>query len=99
MERKPVTLTPEELHILFEIRESLDDVQDNISKYNAVTDIFVEALSSMKANGYEPTSSSTYLWIASVLYDYSSMAGSLLSKSYNTYNNLFLEKNRLSLEV
>lgn len=89
--KQNVIFTPEDIHKLFKINERLSDIQDDMSKYHAVTDIFVEALASCKQQSAIPDEE-IFFWVASVLRDYSEKALSEMCETFNKYTQMFTEK-------
>lgn len=93
---KNVTFTPDDLHTLFGISESLETIKDNVSKYDAIADILYEALASFDETGAVPTDDTTLFYIAWVLKDYSCKVKSELRSTYEIFSNLFTEKKQIS---
>lgn len=94
MKKNNVIFTPDDIHNLFKIGELLDDLECNISKYNAISDILVEALTSCK-NEEVTFTSDTLFWVAFALRDYSNNAKDEVSIACDKYNQLYSEKREL----
>lgn len=69
-----VTLTEKEKHHLFLLHEHADDLERTVSKCDAVTDIFEEALERMNAYGTRPSDNTTIIDVVRVIHDYSNQA-------------------------
>lgn len=96
MLKKSVTFSPDDIHIMFEISEDLSGIRDNIEKYNAITDVFTEALESCKEK--ETSISNEILFgVAATLRDYSMKTVSEMSETCNKYSDLFSKKRDLCL--
>jgi len=71
---KTTTLTEQEKHHLFLLHEHADNLERTVSKCDAVTDIFEEALESMNDKGIRPSDDTTIIDIVKVIHDYSNQA-------------------------
>lgn len=69
-----VTLTEQEKHHLFLLHEHADELERTVSKCDAVTDIFEEALERMNAYGTRPADDTTIIDVVRVIHDYSNQA-------------------------
>lgn len=69
-----VTSTEQDKHHLFLLHEHADDLERTMSKCDAVTDIFEEALERMNAYGTRPSDDTTIIDVVRVIHDYSNQA-------------------------
>lgn len=69
-----ITLTEQEKQRLFSIHEHADELERTVSKCDAVTDMFEEALESMNNQGLSPVDDTTLIDVVRVIHDYSNQA-------------------------
>lgn len=69
-----VTLTEQDKHHLFLLHEYADELERTVSKCDAITDIFEEALERMNAYGTRPSDDTTIIDVVKVIHDYSNQA-------------------------
>lgn len=69
-----LTLTEQDKHHLFLLHEHADDLERTMSKCDAVTDIFEEALERMSSCGTRPSDDTTIIDVVRVIHDYSNQA-------------------------
>ena len=88
---KSVTLTPDDIHILYYIGEDMDDAQDNMIKCDAIADIFSEATARLDETGRLPRQG-VFQSVANVICDYSRKANDAMEDVYQRFHDFYTQK-------
>ena len=91
IKQKSVTLTPDDIHTLFNISEDIDNIHDDIAKCDAIADIFTEATARLDAMGQLPREG-TMQGVANVICDYSSKANTAIGDAHRRLHEFYTQK-------
>ncbi len=89
--QRPVALTPEDIHLLWSVGESMDNIQEHISKCEAIADMLSEAMESLDGKGQAPYEGMIQN-IADVILDHSQNASSAINKACQQFDAFYTAK-------
>ena len=93
---KEVPFTAEDMRNLYQISEAMINAEDEVAKYDAIADVFSDAMAYNAANHTEPSQNDIMLNIALVMFNYSRRAIKAISEANKKLGILYKTKRQLS---
>ena len=93
---KEVPFTAEDMRNLYLIIEDMTNAEDDVAKYDAIADMFSDAMAYNLDNQMKPSKDDVVLHIASVMFDYSRRAITAISEANKKLGKLYETKRNSS---